>query len=392
MNWGAIMKIGKQLTIAILLAFFATPSLAAVDDAKALGQFQEIVKAIERRSFEQIKDVFDQTDMMNRVYSHRAVEPDVRDYLRANFQWFVESEFSSSIPPEEVRASVDLIEFSFQDGVGRAAVRYGLLGHSYAITVFELRHDRRGRLVIVEWIDTRAGSTLSAQISDSLLTIKPNKEATRKLLAIKSPSDLELFQFSEILKADRDREPTRFFEIYDDLDEQLKREVLIVRRAVKMALRIEDMTRMMETLEIYVEVSAEDPNLGLMISEIRIALGDYEAAYTTLQRFHQSFWVQEGAIPAKLSALALAIGKLEEAEKFGLEATIDEPELELGWWSLLRARAASQDYEGSLEALTYLEDEFGHRLDEVKLRRDKFRGFVKLAESQEFKDWRASRD
>ena len=386
------MKIAKQIATVVVLVVLAMPLFAAEDDAKALGQFQEIVEAIDQGSFERIKDVFDQTDMTNRVYGHQSVEADIRDYFSTNFWWFVENEFLQSIPPKEGRGDVDLIEFSFEDGRGRAAVRYNLPRYMYAITVFDLRHDRRGRLKVVDWFDSRAGNMLSARISDSLLAIKPTKEATRKLLAIKNPSDLQLFQVTEILKAYRDREPVRFFKIYDDMDETLKREVLIVRRAAQMAVWIEDFARMMSTVDIYVEVSGEDPNLGLMISEIRLMLGNYEDAYQTLRRFHESFSVQEGAIPAKLSALALATGKQEEAEKLALEATVDEPELELGWWSLLRARAASQDYEGSLEALTYLEDNFGHRLDAAKLRRDKFRAFTRLASSQEFKDWRGSRD
>jgi len=89
--------------------------------------------------------------------------------------------------------------------------------------------------------------------------------------------------------------------------------------------------------------------------------------------------------------MALATGKPIEAEKFAVEATTDEPTLELGWWSLLRVRSSTKNYEGSIEALTQLEDTFGQRLDEAKLRRDKFRGFTQLVGSQEFKDWRASR-
>ena len=119
---------------------------------------------------------------------------------------------------------------------------------------------------------------------------------------------------------------------------------------------------------------------------------DYEKSYEMLHKFHENFSVNEGALPAKLSALALATGKAEDAEKYALEATSNEPTLELGWWSLLRARAGAGDSQGAIEALTFLEDNFGHRLDAAKLRRDRFRAFRALAESQEFKDWRARRD
>jgi hypothetical protein len=64
----------------------------------------------------------------------------------------------------------------------------------------------------------------------------------------------------------------------------------------------------------------------------------------------------------------------------------------LGWWSPLRVRAQAQDHAGAIQALTYLEDNFGHRLDEAKLRRDRFQGFTTLAGSEEFKEWRAERN
>jgi hypothetical protein len=127
------------------------------------------------------------------------------------------------------------------------------------------------------------------------------------------------------------------------------------------------------------------------VSDFFLAVGAIEEAYALLKIFQQDFAVNEGALPAKLSALALATGKPDDAEKFAVEATIDEPTLELGWWSLLRVRSSAGNYAGSIEALTQLEESFGHRLDEAKLRRDKFRGFTQLVGSQEFKDWRATR-
>ena len=229
-------------------------------------------------------------------------------------------------------------------------------------------------------------------MGEELLSAKPTKETTRRLLSSSAPTDLQLFQATEILKAIRDREAPRFFEIYDELDEQLKREPWIAKNAVNMAHGLKDIDRFARAFAIFVDVYAEDPDMALLLSDFYLIVEDYEHAFTSMQRFEQHFAVNEGALPAKLSALALATGKPEEAEKFAVEATTNEPTAELGWWSLLRARTAAEDYQGALEALTYLEDNFGHRLDAAKLRRDKFRAFTKLVSSQEFKDWRASRN
>ena len=127
------------------------------------------------------------------------------------------------------------------------------------------------------------------------------------------------------------------------------------------------------------------------MSDAYLVVGNLPDAYAQLVKFHQNFDVKEGGIPARLSALALAIGKADEAEKYALEASEVEPQLELAWWSLLRMRASTNDFQGATEVLTKLEDDFGLRFDVAKLRRDPFRGFLELAQSQDFKDWHASR-
>jgi len=232
---------------------------------------------------------------------------------------------------------------------------------------------------------------LSVEIAEELMVQMPTKPATRKTLSIPNPTDLQLFQVTELYKASRDQQPPRFFEIYDEFNEALKREPFIAKRAVSMAYMLKDSSRLVRALDIFLDVYSDQWSFALSTSDIYLALGAYERSYELLKRFQQDFAVNEGALPAKLSALALATGKLDDAEKFAVEATTDEPTLELVWWSLLRVRSSAENYAGSIDALTQLEDNFGHRLDEAKLRRDKFRGFAQLVASQEFKDWRASR-
>ena len=386
------MKIAKQIVTVVVLAVLATPLFAAEDDTKAFGQFQEFLEGVDQVSFEMIQDYLDQTDLTNRILSHQPVQPDVEDMLRGDFWNVIERGVLNVLPPKGSGVKGELIQFGFENGKGQACVRFRYPQHTYQFHRFELRQDRRGRLKVIDWFDSNKGQSFSAFMGEELLSAKPTKETTRRLLSSSAPTDLQLFQATEILKAIRDREAPRFFEIYDELDEQLKREPWIAKNAVNMAHGLKDIDRFARAFAIFVDVYAEDPDMALLLSDFYLIVEDYERAFTSMRRFEQHFAVNEGALPAKLSALALATGKPEEAEKFAVEATTNEPTAELGWWSLLRARTAAEDYQGALEALTYLEDNFGHRLDAAKLRRDKFRAFTKLVSSQEFKDWRASRN
>ena len=386
------MKIAKQIATVVVLAVLATPLFAAEDDKKAFGQFQEFLEGVDQLSFEMIQDYLDQTDLTNRILGHQSVQPDVEEMFRGDFWNIIERGVLSVLPPQGSGIKGELVQFAFENGKGQACVRFRHPQHAYQFHRLELRQDRRGRLKIVDWFDSNNGLTFSALMGEELLTAKPTKEKTRRLLSIKAPTDLQLFQATEILKAIRDRQAPRFFEIYDQFDEQLKRVPWVAKNAVNMAHGLKDVDRFATALTIFVDVFADDPDMALLMSDFYLIVGDYEHAFTSMKRFEQHFAVNEGALPAKLSALALATGKPEDAERFAVEATTNEPTVELGWWSLLRARTAARDYQGALEALTYLEDNFGHRLDAAKLRRDKFRAFTKLANSQEFKDWRASRN
>ena len=386
------MKIAKQITTVIVLIVLATPLFAADDDTKAFGQFQGFLEGMDQKSFEMMQDYIDQTDLTNRILSHQSVQPDVEQTFRSDFWNIIETGVASVLPPEGSKVKGELIQFEFEDGQGRACVRFAYPNHNFQFHRFELRHDRRGRLKISDWFDSNKGLTFSALMGEELLTAKPTKEATRRLLSIETPSDLQLFQATELLKAIRDHDAPRFFDIYNEFDDQLKKVPWIAKNAVFMAHDLKDIDRFARTLEIFADVFADDPDMALLLSDYYLIVQDYERALTALQRFEQHFAVNEGALPAKSSAIALAAGKLEEAETFAVAATTNEPQVELGWWSLLRVRTAAKDYQGALVALTYLEDNFGHRLDARKLRRDKFRAFTKLASSQEFKDWRAGRD
>jgi len=386
------MKIAKAMTTLVALALAVAPLLAADGEAEALKQFQGILEGINNQSFPQTQNAIDKTDMSNRILNARLIEPDARQALNDSFWQIIEAGFRENLPPPGSKIVAKLIDFTFENDKGRAALRFKQPNFEYNYQVFDLRLDNRGRLKIVDWFNTGTGQMFSTEIAENLVILMPTKAATRKQISIANPSDLQLFQVTEIFKASRDNQAARFFEIYDEFNDQLKQEPFIAKYAVFMAFMLKDMDRFAHALDIFEDVFSNDPDFALVMSDFQLIVGAYDKSYASMSRFHDNFPLKEGAIPARLSALALALGKLEEAQKYAVEASEDEPSLELAWWSLLRARARAQDNAGAIEALTYLEDSFGHRLDESKLRRDKYSGFTTLVDTQEFKDWRAGRN
>ena len=385
------MKVPIRVLAVAAVLVSGSHSFADGDD-EALGQFQEVLQSLSQNSFEMFKDMVDETDLRNRVLGHREIEPQSRAQFVENFWPIVESGFLEGLPPQGSEIKAKLIQFDFEGGEGTAIVRFSLPAYEFRYLVYTLRHDRRDRLKIVDWFDSNRGQLFSQGISDELITLVPTKATTRRLLTMSAPTDQQLFQVTEILKASRDNQPPRFFEIYDNFDEPLRREPIIANRAIFMAYAVKDLDRFSRALDIYAEIFADDTKRSLLVSNFYLLLEDVEKSYAALRRFQQSFSAKDGALPAKLSAMALALGQPDDAEKLAVEATTNEPTLELGWWSLLRARSSGENYAGAVEVLAHLEDDFGHRLDEAKLRRDKFNSFEALSESEEFREWRSARN
>ena len=133
-----------------------------------------------------------------------------------------------------------------------------------------------------------------------------------------------------------------------------------------------------------------DPLFSQPLIEFFIATSQFERSITELETLQKGLGVVDGATESLKATAAMALGEMQRAEEYALSATQVEPDLELGWWSLLRARTAAGDYVGATEAMTQLEDRFEYLLIPQKLRRDRF--LKVLIDQEAYKDWRAGRD
>lgn len=382
---------------AAVLVLALAPQLATAQsaDAEMREQFEAIINGLNDNNFEQFQRAVNETALVNRIFGTRVIDADAREQFAAGFSGTLQELFVSSFPRARTQAESGgeiigtIIAFQFQDGQGRAIVRYAGKGYRFSYHSYELTRSRN-KLVIVDWFDYYNSSWFSEDVGDSLVRAMPAQASVRSIMKTPNPSDGQVFQVGELLKAVRDQNPRRYFQIYDGLEDVLRSEPHIVVLNYQFSRTLGDSARLDQAVQSLVAAFPGDALHSLGLSAYYIRRNLFNEAITELDRFESALGMKDGVSEAFKATSAMALGDFERAQAFALSATQVEPGLELSWWTLLRARTAAKDYTGATEAMTQLEDRFGHLLIPQKLRRDRF--LKALIDQQEYKDWRAERD
>lgn len=381
-------------TIVLTLAVVPEP-VAAQSDSEMRTGFQAIIDGLNDNTFRKFHDAIDDREFANRAAGTRVIAAEAREAFSASVSETVETTFVGAFPRPRNQSEAGeiigtVIAFDESGGQGRAIVRFESTGYRFSYHSYDLVSGRGGRVQIVDWFDYYQGSWFSEDIGNMLVRTMPGKESVASLLEMTGPSDAQLFQVGELLKAVRDQNPRRYFQIYDGLEEALRAEPYVVMLNFSYSRHLGDRRRMDEAVKDVVANLPGDARLSLSLADYYIMRRRFAEAITEYERFQDALGMKDGASESMKATAAMALGEFDRAQAFALSATEVEPTLELGWWTLLRTRTAAEDYSGATEAMTQLEDRFGHLLIPQKLRRDRF--LRALIDQQAYKDWRASRD
>ena len=381
--------IAGVLTWAALLV--ATPlATFAADDSDPRAQFDGIMQGLNDNSFVRFNKAIDEPVLTQRIMGGRLIDGNVKQSFSRDFDGSINGMFTSSFPESKSDILATVVSFQMQGNHGHAVVRFAASGYRYSYHVYELVLDSKGRLSIVDWIDYYQGGRFSDQAGAAMVMAMPSKPATRHLLENSALPDRDAFQVGELLKAFRDNNVPRLFQIYDELEPELQRSGVIARLYLEKALQARDRARMESAVENLLAVFQNDSLQSLKLVEFYIPTRRYKEAINALALLETELGVSDGAIGSLKAMAALADGNMNDAETYARQATEVEPTLELTWWSLLRVRARAGDYAGAIAAMTRLEDDFGETLDAQKLGRDRFLKI--LVEQPEYLAWRSSRD
>lgn len=386
----AVNRILALSMVALVLCTTPQVSAAQSSDESVQANFQAVIDDLNRNSFEVFHDAVDKKALLGRVVGAYMIEPEVRDQLGGMFEEWVQEMFVSTFPPSKTEIIGTVVAFENYGDSARALVRFESSGYRFAYHVYEMDVDSKGRIGILDWTDFYRGDLFSREAAASFVRTMPTQNATKQMLENQDVGEGKLFQVGELFKAVRDNQHERFFSIYDAMDADLQTERVIVRLNLQMTQVWNDRARLGRAYESLAKNFPDEPLFSQPLIEYYISAGQFEQAIVELSTLQKGLGVVDGATEALKVSAAMALGDMERAEGFAVNATQVEPTLELSWWSLLRARTAAEDYAGATEALTQLEDRFGHLLIPQKLRRDRFLKI--LIEQPEYKDWRTKRD
>lgn len=379
------------------------PAVLAQDDAREAQQqaelerqeifragFQDIVTDLNNNSFERFAHAIDREDMLERIFGLRLIDPKVKKGFRESFDANLVDILKSAFAGTEGNIRAAWLGFGSKGDRGKAIVRYDLPDFQFNYHEYELRLDPKGRVVIVDWIDYLDGEKFSDGVGVQLVSLNPGKPAVRKLLDFQGPTEQQTFQMTELLKASRDRQVDRYFDILEDLDETLRSQRAVVLMSVHLTRATGNRRKLRTALIDVDKYFPEEPLYSLMLLDYYFPSRKYEQAMDALLRLQSELGVQDSAMAARLSAASLVLGNAEDALSYAEEAVQIEPGLELGWWSALRARTAMRQYDKAVEALDELEKTFGYTLGPEAFEKDP--SMADLLLSSEYESWLDSRE
>ena len=352
--------------------------------------FQEIVTDLNNNSLERFARAIDRDDMLERIFGLRLIDQKIKQGFRENFDGNLIGILQSAFAGTEGNIRAAWLGFGSKGDRGKAIVRYDLPDFQFSYHEYELRLDGKGRVVIVDWIDYLDGERFSDGVGFQLVAMNPGTPAVRKLLDFQGPTEQQTFQMTELLKASRDRQVDRYFEILDDLDEKLRSQRVVVLTSVHLTKATRNRRKLRTALIDVDKYFPEEPLYSLMLLDYYFPSRKYEEAMQALLRLQSRLGVQDAAMAARLSAASLVLGNSEDALSYAEQAVQTEPGLELGWWSSLRARTALGQFAGAVEALDELEKTFGYTLGPEAFENDP--SMADLLLSAEYETWLASRE
>ncbi|MDH3533176.1 MAG: hypothetical protein OEO82_09620, partial [Gammaproteobacteria bacterium] len=291
----AVMAIGQPL-----LADQAEDEELARQEAFRAGM-QDIVDGLNAGSPDRFIASIDQEDFVERIFGLRLIDQRVKKSFRESMQNQFDSMVASTFADAKDTMRATLLGVESRGNRGRAVVRFDLPDFQFNYHEYDLMLDDENNLVVVDWIDFLRGERFTDGVGMTLIMASPGKPAIRKLLDYQNVKEADLFQFTELMKAARDRQAERYIEIINGLEERLARQRVVVLTSVQLMQQIRSRRMLRTALTYMAKFHPEDPLFTLMLLDYYFPTRRYEEAMQALQRLYARLDVDDAAMEARLS-------------------------------------------------------------------------------------------
>ncbi len=347
-----------------------------------------IVDDLNRGSFDRLVSAIDADEMLESIFRLRLIDQRMkRDFLEqmeqeGQFEQFIRSQYQAEAE-EGIRARLLVVES--RGDRGRAVVRFDMPYFQASYIEYDLRLGPSNAVQVLDWIDYGWGHRFSDRMGLAMIVRQPKESSVRKLIDFPSAQQAEVFQVMEALKATRDYKFDRYWQIIESMDEDMRRQRVVWKvglDATREARKRRDQRRVLEAIDKY---HPDDILFALPLLDYYFPDRQYQKAYDALVRVRDTLRVDDALTNARLSSAELVMDDVDAAVQSAAKAVEQEPDLELGWWSLFRAKVAAGDHEAAAAALTVLTGTFGHDLSAETLAKDPM--LREFLASEAFQSW-----
>jgi len=348
-----------------------------------------IVEDINNDSLSLFTASIDNQALLERIMGLRLIDRRIQKSFSESFDQTVPNLVKAMLRGRaETNFKAHVLSVASRGTQGRALIRYDLPDFQFNYHEYDLKLDDKGNVRIVDWVDFLRGESFADEMGTSLVSAAPSKAAVRKLISQRL-NESQIFQVTELLKSARDRNINRFLEIFNGMNDNLKSERVVVLVHAQFMRDMRRKRQLRTALDEMAKHYPQEPLFSLMLLDVYFPTRKFEEAREALLRLESRLGVEDSAMKARLSAAELVLGNLPDSLRYANQSVELEPGLELGWWSVMRVAALDGAFERSVEALTVLEDQFGHALNPEALSKDPMLG--DLLRSDVFQEWSAAR-
>ena len=265
-------RIPALLALVLASVSAGAPALAQEEDREALiareneqreamqNGMLAVLDGVNSGSFAVLAESIDREDMLERIFGLRLIDQRVKKSFRENFDESLEQTITQLVvgrQQEPVRAR--LVSFKSRGNLGRAVVRYDLANFQFSYHEYDLTLDKNEQLVIVDWTDFFWGNRFSDWMGTNLVSAAPTSSAVRKLVDFQNITESQIFKMTEALKAMRDRNVPRYFEIVEGMGDELRRQRVVVVGGVQMTKQMRARRQLRAALTSLAEFYPDDP-------------------------------------------------------------------------------------------------------------------------------------